>query len=269
MSIDVLFWNVSPPLPLIARVHDAPVALCGICTVDSHQVTTSNRMINNNDDYNHNNNSNNTKAKDVLPNIHHTQAAVSMHSCHPRLRRNGPISCCMWFAAYDAHVTMHCQWEWLSSFPQFYPWWPWPLTLTFKLVRARDQTRLPYKFGTNLFSRSRDISVTNEQKKTKKRTNNLSQTALKTEPFLACGKNCSMHCFLRYSVILLTLCSGSTCPLSCGFLLSAVAYLLLTFSYATAFLRPTFKGICSFLLNITSASIAPDLSLLHIFYYWY
>jgi len=44
----------------------------------------------------------------------------------------------------------------------FCPWWLWPLTLTFKLVRARDQTRLPCEFGA---------------KKTK-------QAALKTEPCL-------------------------------------------------------------------------------------
>jgi len=36
----------------------------------------------------------------------------------------------------------------------------WPLTLTFKLLRARDQTRLPCEFGENLFSGSRDISYT-------------------------------------------------------------------------------------------------------------
>jgi len=40
----------------------------------------------------------------------------------------------------------------------FCPWWPWPLT--FKLVRATDQTRLPCEFGPNPFSGSRDISYT-------------------------------------------------------------------------------------------------------------
>jgi len=38
------------------------------------------------------------------------------------------------------------------------PWWPWPLTLTFKLVRAMDHARLPREFGTNPFRGSRDIS---------------------------------------------------------------------------------------------------------------
>jgi len=47
--------------------------------------------------------------------------------------------------------------------PVFSPWWPWPLTLTFKLIWARDQTRLPYKFGTNPFSSSPDISYTNKK----------------------------------------------------------------------------------------------------------
>jgi len=46
-------------------------------------------------------------------------------------------------------------------------WWSWPLTLTFKLVRARDQTRLPCEFGTNPFTGSHDdsgdISFTNKK----------------------------------------------------------------------------------------------------------
>jgi len=36
----------------------------------------------------------------------------------------------------------------------------WPLTLTFKLVRTRDQARLPCEFGANPFSGSPDISYT-------------------------------------------------------------------------------------------------------------
>jgi len=32
-------------------------------------------------------------------------------------------------------LAMHCQWEWVSSFSFFCPWWPWPLTLTFELGR--------------------------------------------------------------------------------------------------------------------------------------
>jgi len=33
-----------------------------------------------------------------------------------------------------------------------------PLTLTFKLVRARNQTRVPSEFGANPFSGSRNIA---------------------------------------------------------------------------------------------------------------
>jgi len=39
----------------------------------------------------------------------------------------------------------------------------WPLTLTFKLVRARDQIRLLCEFGANPFSVSGDISYTNKK----------------------------------------------------------------------------------------------------------
>ena len=44
------------------------------------------------------------------------------------------------------------------------PWWPW--SLTFKLVRASDQTRLPCEFDINPFSSSGDISYTNKKKTT-------------------------------------------------------------------------------------------------------
>jgi len=40
----------------------------------------------------------------------------------------------------------------------FGPWWP--LTLTFKVVQAREQTRLPCEYGTSPFSGSGDISYT-------------------------------------------------------------------------------------------------------------
>jgi len=52
--------------------------------------------------------------------------------------------------------------------------------LTFKLVPARDQTRLAGKFGANLLSGSRDISYTN-----KKQNEKVTYSA-KTEPYL-CG----------------------------------------------------------------------------------
>jgi len=40
-----------------------------------------------------------------------------------------PISCCTSFAAYNARATVHCQWGWCRSFPDFVPGdpdlWPW------------------------------------------------------------------------------------------------------------------------------------------------
>ena len=63
------------------------------------------------------------EAKDVLPNINHTQAAERVEN------------------AFLSLVT---------------------LTLTFKLVRARDRGRLPCEFGANSFRGSRDISYTNK-----------------------------------------------------------------------------------------------------------
>ena len=44
------------------------------------------------------------------------------------------------------------------------------MTLTFKLVRARDQTRLPCEFGANPFSGFRDISYTQKSYSTNYRT---------------------------------------------------------------------------------------------------
>ena len=38
------------------------------------------------------------------------------------------------------------------------------VTLTFKLVRARNQSCLPCEFGANPFSGSQDISYTNKNK---------------------------------------------------------------------------------------------------------
>jgi len=51
--------------------------------------------------------------------------------------------------------------------------------MTFKLLRARDQTRLPSEFRAYPFNGSRDIWGTN-----KKQTNKKSQTQLKAEPYL-------------------------------------------------------------------------------------
>jgi len=57
-------------------------------------------------------------------------------------------------------------------------WWPWSLTLTFKLVRARDQTRLPREFGANPFGGSRDISYTNKKTQTDGAKNRTSRSSL-------------------------------------------------------------------------------------------
>jgi len=65
----------------------------------------------------------------------------------------------------------------------------WPLTLTLKLVRARDQTFLPCEFGefgANPFSGPGDISYTNRKKQTdgaKNRTVRSSLRAVLTKPY--------------------------------------------------------------------------------------
>jgi len=127
------------------------------------------------------------RTKDVLPNIHHTQAAVSMHSrhCLTRRLRHGPV-CCPYFATYNTRLTVHYQWEWLSIFSFFCPWWPWPLTLTLKLVRARDQTRLHCEFGANPFTVSRDIGKQTNKKYAKTKTRRVTDCA-KNRTLLACG----------------------------------------------------------------------------------
>jgi len=58
------------------------------------------------------------------------------------------------------------------------------MTLTFKLVRDRDQTHLPCEFGTNPFSGSRDISYANKKPQTdgaENRTFRSSLCAVKTK----------------------------------------------------------------------------------------
>jgi len=96
--------------------------------------------------------------KHTLHASHHQHVLLS--TCHPPNAIQ--CSCLLLHAAYGASLAMHCQWGWLRTFSFFCPWWPWPLTLTFKLVWVRDQTRLTCKFGTNPFCRSRHIWVTNK-----------------------------------------------------------------------------------------------------------
>ena len=66
----------------------------------------------------------------------------------------------------------------------------WSLTLTFKLVRARNQTRLPCEFGANPFSSSRNISQAYKKVRDSAK-NNLPQ-------FTACDKYESVLKFLIY-----------------------------------------------------------------------
>jgi len=58
------------------------------------------------------------------------------------------------------------------------------VTLTFKLIRAKDQTRLPCEFGANPFSDCRYISYTKKKHRV---------TAPKTEPS-------AVHCVLPRAV---------------------------------------------------------------------
>jgi len=93
-----------------------------------------------------------TRAKDVLPNKPHAGRRN-----HPRQRRNGPVYCYMTlFAAITFHSVAARGWLEVTTFLS-------PMTLTFDLVRARDQTRLAYEFGANPFCISRDIWFTNRQ----------------------------------------------------------------------------------------------------------
>jgi len=56
------------------------------------------------------------------------------------------------------------------------------VTLTFKLVQARDQTCLPCEFGANPFSSSRDISYTN------KKTTDWRRQKQNLQQFIACSE---------------------------------------------------------------------------------
>ena len=88
-----------------------------------------------------------------------------------RLRRNGPLCCWMpSLAAFGLRDALQC----IVNGEENPLCWPWPLTLTFKLVRARDQARLLCEFGANPFSGSRYIWSTD-----KKVTH-----SAKTEPYL-------------------------------------------------------------------------------------
>jgi len=72
----------------------------------------------------------------------------------------------------------------------FCRWWPWPLTLTFKLVWARGQTRLRCEFGANPFSDSRYISYTNKNTQTDGAKNRTFRSSLRAVIKLVAGNTC-------------------------------------------------------------------------------
>ena len=80
----------------------------------------------------------------------------------------------------------------------FCPWWPWPLTLTFKLVQVRDQTRLPWEFGAYPFSGSRDISCTNKKSQTDGAKNRTSQSSLHAVINARTNEHLTKHCMFRH-----------------------------------------------------------------------
>ena len=124
-----------------------------------------------------------TRAKDVLPNIHSTQAAVSVHTRHPVTPDCDEmmLPAAGWRhlqrTAWDARLTMHCQWGWHSSFPVFLPF---NLGLWLSSWHSNAFERwTKHVFPVNLMHIRSTIPEIFE-----KQTKNLSQTALKTEPYL-------------------------------------------------------------------------------------
>ena len=116
---------------------------------------------------------NKLEPKMFLRNIHRTQAAVSVYCRHP----HNPLAATQWCrllpsAAYGVRRTPYyaLSMGMTQQFFVFCPWWSWPLTLAFKLVRARDQTRLHCKLDANPFIHSGDISVTNKKQQQNKVT---------------------------------------------------------------------------------------------------
>ena len=102
------------------------------------------------------------RAKDVLPNTNRTQAAKITPGSDGMVP-SAAAWCCLQRACSIPSLPGGDG----SAQHVFCPWWPWPLTLAFKLVRASDQTCLPCEFGANPFSGSRDIWLTNKWKKQK------------------------------------------------------------------------------------------------------
>ena len=105
----------------------------------------------------------------------------------PQQQQNGPFCCCMTCLQRE-HYNVSCS-RMGHSFTACRGWWECTtrflslVTLTIKLVRARDQTCLMCEFGANPFSGSRDIWFTNKQSDRQRQNRNLTQ-------FDACGKEC-------------------------------------------------------------------------------
>ena len=78
-----------------------------------------------------------------------TARSRAAQSHHPRHRRNGSVCFCMTLFAASA---LQCIFNGEEICPGDLDLSP--LTLTFKLTRAKDQTRLPCEFGANPLSGS-------------------------------------------------------------------------------------------------------------------
>ena len=81
-------------------------------------------------------------------------------------RQHVPIFPPAWLlrTAYDARLTMHCQWGWLCSFSFLVPGdLDLPLTLTFELGRDLCTMYVTGKFRHHTFNRSENITRTKKQ----------------------------------------------------------------------------------------------------------
>jgi len=124
-----------------------------------------------------------TRAKDVLPNIHHTQAIeipVTMHSSHPWQWQNGAICCCTSFEAYGTcHSALSVGMT--QQFSRFCPWWPFTFDLGIQTRPSEGSSASSLWIWHKSVQRFLSISYTNKQKSHR-------LTVLKTEPYLRAVK---------------------------------------------------------------------------------
>jgi len=80
--------------------------------------------------------------------------------------RNGIVCCCLLRTAYDARVTMHCQWGWLLRISLFVlgDLDLWPLTLTYELGRNFCTMYLTAKFHHPTFKNKQTHWQTNRRR---------------------------------------------------------------------------------------------------------